>query len=342
MAYIANNPQVFNAAFAGALAAIGSSGKAVTDPASASYANNATVAAAFAQQFDTSWGSGNATDFELDLITALCEAYFQERNPLNVSPTNTAGNYSVPVLAIIAEITAGSAKLAAEPIPNPSSMGQLFAYGICFSDVPDLNAFVVADVAGNHDGITFIATQNVLLVGQAVASQNGLYTVGTVAAGVAPLKRAIGAEAGKVAKPGLAVSVSSPGGVFQSTEWFAEISPINLTNLVIGGTATEWYPRQVTLAVSLGGGAPTGTFTTGIVPIRDAATTQVSPVRREAITSLLTVGGYHPTTIAGADSLTAGRSSLGGGAASLTVCACLADGTVNAADGSDLRVTIEN
>jgi hypothetical protein len=68
----------------------------------------------------------------------------------------------------------------------------------------------------------------------------------------------------------------------------------------------------------------------------------VSPVRREAITSLLTVGGYHPTTIAGADSLTAGRSSLGGGAASLTVCACLADGTVNAADGSDLRVTIEN
>lgn len=191
------------------------------------------------------------------------------------------------------------------------------------TDVPDLGAFTVA-----QDGVTGVAGDFVLLANQTTASQNGVYTIGTVAAGVAPLTRAAWMPAGTVLRSGYTVHVES-GTLFASTDWFISTAGA----ITIGTTAHAWYPEAVTQSVAL----VAGTVTLSNVPILSATKTGFGIVRNTANTSTLTVGGYHPT-VNGVGAITPGVVGTG----SVTFEACVGDGTINNADISTLSITIIN
>lgn len=78
-----------------------------------------------------------------------------------------------------------------------------FARGASTGNVASLAAFTVA-----NDGITLVAGDRVLLKDQTTHSQNGIYVVGTVGGGTAPLTRAADLDANSEAQPGLLVAVS--------------------------------------------------------------------------------------------------------------------------------------
>ncbi len=119
MAYSPLNLKVFTAAFAGALAGMGVSGKTPTSAVSTDYAGLATTAGAFAQKFDTTWNAVVPTTYQVEAIQEACEAAWQERVPPAVAPFITAAVYANEVAALIAVITAGSTYLAAQGVPDP-------------------------------------------------------------------------------------------------------------------------------------------------------------------------------------------------------------------------------
>src|SRR5262245_50683244 len=59
--------------------------------------------------------------------------------------------------------------------------------GVVDADVADLEAFTVA----GNDGLTYAEGQRVFLAAQSTGAQIGIYVVGAVDAGVAPLTRAL-------------------------------------------------------------------------------------------------------------------------------------------------------
>ena len=76
--------------------------------------------------------------------------------------------------------------------------------GASTANIADLTAFTVASV----DGLTYVAGERILLKNQSTASQNGIYVVGTVAAGTAPLTRALDMDSSAEVLPGALVYVS--------------------------------------------------------------------------------------------------------------------------------------
>jgi hypothetical protein len=121
MAYVPNNNDVFTAAFAGALAGMGVSGKNPTDTNSADYASLTDVVGAFAQAFDTTWGANPANGLDLPSIQEACEGYWQQRSPLDVPPFNNASAYLGACAALVAIIQAGDTYYAGQGITPPSN-----------------------------------------------------------------------------------------------------------------------------------------------------------------------------------------------------------------------------
>lgn len=99
--------------------------------------------------------------------------------------------------------------------------------GASTGNIADLSA-----CSTTFDGLTLVAGDRVLLKDQSTGSQNGIYAVGTVAAGAAPLTRATDFDAGAEAKPGTLVSVAA-GTVNASSYW----SLTNTTTPTVGSTS---------------------------------------------------------------------------------------------------------
>lgn len=135
MTYSPINPNIFLAAYAGAVAGMGCSGRWTVDqnpkdPVGASAANLpnnvaiATVAGAWAIEFDVEFA---ASGLPVDCITQESVklnsmAMWQERNPFVIPPTPTNLNpttYATPVLSLIAIIAAEENYLAAQGISVP-------------------------------------------------------------------------------------------------------------------------------------------------------------------------------------------------------------------------------
>jgi hypothetical protein len=108
------------------------------------------------------------------------------------------------------------------------------ARNIVPANVASLSSFTVA---GNDD-VTNVAGDIVLLPMQTTASQNGLYVVGTVTTGTAPLTRPAGYATGATALNGMLVQVSE-GTRYSSSEWKMTTTGA----VVIDTTSTAWYPR---------------------------------------------------------------------------------------------------
>ena len=182
------------------------------------------------------------------------------------------------------------------------------------------------------DGITYVQGDVVLLVQQATKSQNGLYVVGPVASGSAPLTRAVDFATGTVfeASNRPVVELGPEGTLFGNTLWKMTTSG----TVTVDTTNHDWYPRQVTQSVSL----TTGFVTKTNVPILSTTTT---------------AGVFMPTNFSGAGSTVSYRNGVfaSGGAAtaagitgtgSISVTALVAAGTFNTSDVSTGSLTIIN
>lgn len=120
--------------------------------------------------------------------------------------------------------------------------------GASTANIADLAAFTVAGV----DGLTYVAGERILLKNQSTASQNGIYLVGTVAAGVAALTRALDADGADEVKAGMLVHVSE-GSVAADRFYFLSTNDaitVGSTNLTF--TQLPSYADLASTSASLG------------------------------------------------------------------------------------------
>lgn len=206
---------------------------------------------------------------------------------------------------------------------NPLRVKTAVVRNIVNGDVADLAAYTVASNAAVNDATLNVEGDFVLLVAQATPAQNGLYRVGVVAAGVAPLTRVSPMPLGYVCLAEEFEIYVRSGTVFAHTKWF------NSAGVTIGTTSPAFFPESVTITQAL----VAGTFTIASVPILSATKTGVSLTRSIANTCTLTDGGY----------VCNGNPTPGAlGTASLPIMASVLAGTINVADISTLHVTITN
>lgn len=188
--------------------------------------------------------------------------------------------------------------------------------GVVTANVASLSAFTVA----GHDGQTFIANDRVLLANQTTASQNGIYVVGTVAAGAAPLTRSFDMPAGSSVVAGTIVPVIG-GTVFAGTNWRATATA------TVGSADPVHYPETVSLHATLVAGELT---VTGIPLFASKYAIVMS--RSAAAGTALTV-----QYVTGLTATMTGKT-----APAFTLNAAIAAGTINVADTSDLEVVVRN
>lgn len=202
-----------------------------------------------------------------------------------------------------------------------------FARNVVNGNVANLAAYTVASNAAVNDATLNVEGDIVLLIAQSTAAQNGLYKVGVVATGTAPLTRIAPMPAGYVFLQDEFLVTVRVGTVFQNSRWF---------NSAAGTIATDspaFMPESVTISQAL----VAGTMTITSIPILSVTKTGFTLTRRIANTSTNTVGGYCVST-GGANGVTAGAL----GTASLIVEACVAAGTINNADISTINLTVTN
>src|SRR5216684_3149146 len=123
MSYVPNSVDVFTAAYSGALAGMGISDRVPTDQNASSYASLAVIAGAFAQAFDTVWGSATPNQLDLDSILELSEAAWQDRAPITSAVTTNPASWLHLSRVILAMVTAGEGYYAGQGITPPPAGG---------------------------------------------------------------------------------------------------------------------------------------------------------------------------------------------------------------------------
>lgn len=78
--YTPQNPAVFQAAYAGAIAGITVNNAPIVDPVPADYATAQTIAGAWAQAVDTEWAGAGADCLELAVCQTASEEFFSNRS----------------------------------------------------------------------------------------------------------------------------------------------------------------------------------------------------------------------------------------------------------------------
>ncbi len=200
----------------------------------------------------------------------------------------------------------------------PGGMLDLNVDGVVTANVASLAAF---NVNTNTDGLTHVEGNIVALVAQTTPAQNGLYIVGVVGAGTAPLTRVILSTGDTLAAYAARFSVSG-GTVFAGTEWK------NTAAGTVGTDDPAFYPGRVVREAVL----VAGTLAITNIPILSATRSFVGITRKVANTTASTISYA-----------TNGAATPGAlGTASVTVFATVAAGTINVADISTLEVVVVN
>lgn len=139
----------------------------------------------------------------------------------------------------------GASASSSEPMELASSQyGRRVARCCIHTNLASLASFTVA----SRDGLTLVAGDRVLLINQTTAAQNGLYEVGTVASGSAPLTLATDWATGLVVG-GQTVAITA-GTLFGGMD----IKVTNTTLPTIGTTTVTFAPvRQVGTATLVDG-----------------------------------------------------------------------------------------
>lgn len=198
-----------------------------------------------------------------------------------------------------------------------ASAQSLTARNVVVANVADLAVFTVA----GNDGVTNVAGDTVLLINQTTPAQNGLYIVGTVGGGTAPLTRSAAAATGDT------VAVGNLGIAVQAGTLFAQSQWKNTASGVINTATMAYMPAVVTQPVTL----TSGTVTVTNVPVLSATKTAFVSTRTTPTGTTLTIN-YNVVSV------TPGAL----GTATFALQAQVADGTINVADGSVLNVSVIN
>jgi hypothetical protein len=239
--------------YKGGMAAINAAGYL----APAGLAATDTVVGRFAYQVDNSGGSAG------DLNAEAEQGVFRWANADSIaatdigSPCYAADDQTVaksdlagarPFAGVIVDVDTDGvwvlqgmflAASAAGSAATSASMPQLYAArGASTANVADLAAFTVS-----NDGVTLAAGDYVLLKNQSTASENGIYVVGTVAGGTAPLTRASFFDDATEIVPGAVVHVSE-GTANADTFWFLETN-----ETITVGTTNLTFTRNPDLAL---------------------------------------------------------------------------------------------
>lgn len=111
---------------------------------------------------------------------------------------------------------------------------------VCCTSNMSLTAFIGVTGGTAQDGVTCVAGDRVLLVGQTTPAENGIYVVGAVAAGVAPLTRAHDWAVTNVQPAGADIRVTG-GTAWKNIVWFASAGAVTP-----GTTNPLFYPRRYT------------------------------------------------------------------------------------------------
>jgi len=176
------------------------------------------------------------------------------------------------------------------------------ARGVVPTNVSSLAGFT--GVAGGTpvDGITYIQNDILLLVGQTTKSQNGLYTVGVVAAGAAPLTRLADLPTGAIIRNGMIVEISE-GTEFNGTVWKSFATTTG--GAVVDTNDPVFYPRKYVRVTAAMTGSP-GTVALSAEWIFNTGTSSVTPTRKVpgGTPGNLSIGVLTPGAGAGAVTIT--------------------------------------
>jgi hypothetical protein len=206
------------------------------------------------------------------------------------------------------------------------------ARGVVYSNVADLAAFTVA----SDDGITYVAGNRVLLTMQTTTTQNGIYVVGTVGSGTAPLTRATDMPAAAVMPNGMVVEISE-GTHYKGSSWKAMSTQAG--GWTVGTHNPVFYPRIFKKTVTLAAGTYKigfGSTATPDEPLFLLSTTDsMVNVTRD------TAGGTLTGTVMYACPVTTRVAGLPG-VANIVINSVIEAGTIQNQDTSTLSVLITN
>lgn len=161
------------------------------------------------------------------------------------------------------------------------------ARGVVTTNVASLAAFAAVAGGTPSDGVTYIAGDRVLLAAQTTVTQNGIYQVGTVAAGTAPLTRVADMPTGAVIVNGTLVEISE-GTQWNGTQWKSYATTTG--GAVIGTNDPTFYPRRYSFITTAMSGTP-GIKAITTAWIFSAVTSLAKPVVKVAGTQgFLSVG----------------------------------------------------
>jgi hypothetical protein len=199
----------------------------------------------------------------------------------------------------------------------------VFAYtarNIVETNVASLAAF---DVTTLHDGVSNVEGDIVCLAAQTSLPENGPYIVGAVTAGSAPLTRPTWWATGTTLPSGIEIKVGGEGTVFGNSQWVVMAQQ----TVVVDTDDPALYPRSLGNRLSLVNGlkavsVPILTTSTSIMLTRRVPSTTDDTVEYQVPDESIVVGPI--------------------GTGQFSMQACLADGTTNAADNSELFYLILN
>lgn len=160
------------------------------------------------------------------------------------------GKVAVFMGPAMTELATAVAQAAGQDVP-------LLARNVVTGNISSLAAYTVAASPTVNDNVANIAGDRVLLVGQTTPAQNGLYVVGTVATGTAPLTRAPEAPTGVSLKLGRVVEIGPEGAVYYGSEWKSFATTAG--GPVVGTNDPVFYPREYKKTITLS----SGTYTIG-------------------------------------------------------------------------------
>lgn len=213
---------------------------------------------------------------------------------------------------------------ADDVIEPPDQVKIVRARNVVNGNIADLTAYTVASNAAVNDATLNVAGDVVLLVAQSTAAQNGLYVVGTVATGVAPLTRHPSMPTGAAFLADQYEINVSVGTVFGHTKWF------NAAAGTIGTNTPSFFPESVTISQVLTAGTAAAIQS---IPLLSATKSNIIYTRTATGGTLTNTVGYQtvPAPTPGAI-----------GTASIVPMAVVAAGTVQNLDTSTLLLTVVN
>lgn len=270
---------------------------------------------------------GDAWGLDDQTVTASPGNRSRVGTPWQIHASGNAMSYPAGVWVELEGESAGTGEILGV------SAGPFFVRNVVYANIADLTAYTVAADNTVNDNVLGVAGDYVLLANQTTAAQCGIYQIGTVASGTAPLTRIAGMPAGAVMPRGVEVTVAE-GDTYKKSKWFA--SSAQSGGWTVGTHDPAFYPECYKQTVALAAG--TYTIGVGSTATPDEPLFLLTGAVVEA--TMNTPGGTLGTNKPGAP--TASRVAGKAGTGRVIVNSYVDAGTVAGSDTSTVDVLIRN